>query len=271
MPEPPADDTTFADARSAAEALVKQREETQSEARPIEEIKYFERNEDGSQSDRPTDDRQYISAERGADDLKAYRDQRAEAAKAAETQAIQALVDAERAATEYQKPGGEAQQGESVEEWGRRVAEGLQQQQADADVIKAGREALSHLDQAIAGESDPNMIAGLQNKRAEVYQMTSEAELRQVLKDNPNIAYELEKEVGRQTQAAQAQVQANLQQVAQAAEYARAAIFAEPEFAGLRADQIATAEQILQRDNPVRHAELTERANNVHRLVQHGR
>ena len=270
MPEPPTDDTTFADAREAAQHLVEQRE-GQPETRPAEIIEYKARDDQGNPTDEKYDERAYVSAERAADDLRAFRDQRAEAAKQAELEAIRQIVDGKQAADEFQKPGGEAEQLESVQQWGDRItAEQQQQAAADADVIKTGREALRQLDQAIAGESDPNMIAGLQNKRAEVYQMTSEAELRQALKDHP-IAYELEKEVARRTQAAQAQVQANLQQVAQAAEYARAAIFAEPEFAGLRADQIATAEQILARDNPVRHAELTERARSVQRLVQHGR
>jgi hypothetical protein len=277
MPEPSAPEETFSTAREAADALVKQREETQPETRPIEEIKYFERNEDGSQSDRPSDERQYISAERGADDLKAYRDQRAEAERQAELEAIRQIVDGKQAADAFQAPGGEAEQlaqvantaSESLEEWAGR----LQQQQAtqDSDILKASRAALSQLDAAIAAEDNVQIIAGLQEKRAQIAQNAAEAELRIVLKESPGIAYELEKEVARQTQAAQAQVQANLQQVAQAAEYARAAIFAEPEFAGLRADQIATAEQILQRDNPVRHAELTERARNVQRLVAHGR
>jgi hypothetical protein len=264
MPEAPADDSTFADAREAAEHLVKQREETQPEALPIEEIKYVERGKDGELTDKPYGERAYVSAERASDDLKAFRDQRAEVNKQAELEATRQFVDEARG-----QPAAAADDG--LKEWGdRQNVRAYEQQQAlptEADLAQAGREMLSQIDRAIAAEGNPETINALQARRGEISQQVMQSELNQVLAINPAIAAGLEAEVARQTQAAAATVQAYQQQIAQAAQYAAAVVYAEPEFRGLNANQIPTVMQLLARDNPQRYQQIVARAQAADQLI----
>jgi hypothetical protein len=267
MPETPPPDNT----NEAIDRWAQGREADPANA-PIDVVQYHERNPDGTTAvdadgnAKPYDPDAYISAERGAEDLAAWRASRLDELAEGEKQAVRDVADALRAEQPpAQQP---TAQDESLKHQPQQQPVFTNDHQAKAQL----EEGLRSLDQVLATTTDPDLVRGYQNQRAQIAQALQETGVRIAFAEHPHLASAVEQDIANRVAAQTAQVQAYQQQLAQQeahiAQMAVAVFLNEPELRGLRQDQLATGLQILQRDNPQRHAEIMGRARAAGELVQ---
>ena len=188
--------------------------------------------------------RNWVTPEEAGRDLAAARDAEAQALHEAERAEIARAVDEIRSG-QPQQP--EYQHQPQPEQWGQQppTNDYLRQQLA---------EGVSMLDNAIAGETDLNTIAGLQAKRAELAKSLEEATYRAAFEQYPELTHSIENEINTRTLQYQAQVAQAFQQSQAATQTALASLTTNfPELAGVNTPQdLQTALTVMERSNPER-------------------
>ena len=259
-PDTPPEDVSLT-VQEAADAITEARPEEQ----PVVERDYIRR-EDGQPKRARNQDgtfasdlagnalferepsRNWVTPEEAGRDLAAARDAEANELREAEKAEIARAADEIRSGQPQQQP--EYQQPQPQPEYQQPPTNDYLRQQL------AG--AVFGLDNAIAGETDPNMIAGLQAERAELAKSLEEATYRAAFEQYPELTHSIENEINARTLQYQAQVGQAFEQAQQSVLAVNAAITARyPELANVKSIQeLQLGLNILEQSNPARAEEV---------------